>query len=58
MTKWIVYSDAPLVSLSCRAYSGAAPVVLAVTVVEEPPPPPPEEGEFDDMGMGDLGSGP
>ena len=50
VTKWTIYSDAPVLSLSCQAYHGAPPVVLAVTVVEEPPAPPPEPGEFDDMG--------
>ena len=40
VTKWPLYVDAPVVSLSCRAYDGAAVVVLAVTVVEEPPPKP------------------
>jgi hypothetical protein len=52
VTKWVVYSDAPLVGLSCRAYNGAPPVVLAITVVEEPPAPPQEEGQFDEMGEG------
>ena len=52
VTKWIVYSDAPLVSLSCRAYNGAPPVVLAVTVVEEPPPRPSDEGDADETGEG------
>ena len=37
VTRWRIYGEAPVVSLSCRAYRGAAPVVLAVTVVEEPP---------------------
>ena len=50
VTRWTVYSTMPLVSLSCRAYRGAAPVVLGVTVVEDPPEPEPEGGEFDDMG--------
>jgi len=52
VTKWALYSDAPVVSLSCKAYHGAAPVVLAVTVVEEPPEPEPEGGiqEFDEFG--------
>lgn len=50
VTKWTVYSDAPLVSLFCRAYSGAPPVVLAVTAVEEPPAPPADEREVDEMG--------
>ena len=40
VTRWPIYSDAPIVSLSCRSYHGAPPVVVAVTVVEEPPPPP------------------
>ena len=52
VTKWTIYSEMPLLSLTCRAYHGAAPVVLAVTVVEEPPAPEPEGGEFDDMGGG------
>lgn len=50
VTKWIVYNDTPVESLSCRAYRGASPVILAVTVVEEPPPPPSDPGEFDEMG--------
>jgi hypothetical protein len=50
VTKWIIYNDTPIESLSCQAYRGASPVVLAVTVVEEPPPPPSQPGEFDDMG--------
>jgi len=50
VTEWTIYSDAPVVSLSCQAYHGAAPVVLAVTAVEEPPAPPPEAGEFDELG--------
>jgi hypothetical protein len=36
VTKWMIYDDTPVVSLSCRAYSGAPPVVLAITIVEEP----------------------
>lgn len=51
-TKWLVYGDSPLVSLSCRAYDGAPPVIAAVTIVEEPPAAPiderdePNEWEF------------
>lgn len=50
VTQWTLYSDAPLLELSCAAYQGSPPVVLAVTVVEEPPAPPPEA---DDEGAGD-----
>jgi len=39
VTRWMIYEDTPIVSLSCRAYAGAPPVVLAVTVVEEPRAP-------------------
>ena len=46
VTKWMIYEDTPIVSLSCRAYAGAAPVVLAVTVVEEPHPK--TRGVFDE----------
>jgi len=45
VTKWRVYSSTPIASLSCRAYRGASPVVLAVTAVEEPPEPEPEEDD-------------
>jgi hypothetical protein len=50
VTKWTIYSDTPIESLSCRAYRGASPVVLAVTVVEEPPAPESAAPEFDEMG--------
>jgi hypothetical protein len=46
VTKWMIYEDTPIVSLSCRAYNGAPPVVLAVTVVEEPRAP--TRGVFDE----------
>ncbi|MCX6907543.1 MAG: hypothetical protein NTY01_05815 [Verrucomicrobia bacterium] len=46
VTKWMIYEDTPIVSLSCRAYNGAPPVVLAVTVVEEPRKP--TRGVFDE----------
>ena len=39
VAKWTIYGTMPIKSLSCQAYSGAAPVVLAITVVEEPPKP-------------------
>jgi hypothetical protein len=42
----MIYEDTPIVSLSCRAYNGAPPVVLAVTVVEEPRKP--TRGVFDE----------
>ncbi|MBM4079775.1 MAG: hypothetical protein FJ272_07650 [Planctomycetes bacterium] len=50
VTKWALHSESPVVSLKCRTYRGAAPVVLAVTVVEDPPRERPtssgeEEGE-------------
>jgi len=52
VTKWDIYSDAPIERLTCRAYHGAPPVVLAVTAVEELPQPEPEGGpqEFDEFG--------
>lgn len=50
VTKWPMYVNTPIVELTCRAYRGASPVVLAVTVVEEPPEPEPEPGDFDEMG--------
>jgi len=37
VTKWTIHHEAPLESISCRAYRGMSPVVLAVTAVEEPP---------------------
>jgi hypothetical protein len=46
VTKWMIYEDTSIVSLSCRAYNGAPPVVLAVTVVEEPRKP--TRGVFDE----------
>ncbi|MBI5397697.1 MAG: hypothetical protein HZA91_20560 [Verrucomicrobia bacterium] len=46
VTKWMIYEDTPIVSLSCRAYAGAPPVVLAVTVVEGPRPK--TRGVFDE----------
>jgi len=36
VTKWTLYHDAILQSVSCRAYRGSPVVVLAVTAVEEP----------------------
>jgi len=48
VTKWTVYSETPIQYLSCRAYRGAAPVVLAITVVEEPPPKESDEAQEDD----------
>jgi hypothetical protein len=50
VTKWPIPSDTPVESLSCRAYRGASPMVLAITVVEEPPAPAHEAPEFDEMG--------
>ncbi len=55
VTRWTVYNTAPILSLSCQAYHGASPVILAVTVVEEPPPLlqktiEPESGELDEGG--------
>jgi hypothetical protein len=50
VTKWPMYVNTPIVELTCRAYRGASPVVLAVTVVEEPPAPEPDQGEVDEMG--------
>lgn len=48
VTKWNVYSTTPIVSLRCRAYRGAAPLVLAVTVLEEPPKRERATGEDDE----------
>jgi hypothetical protein len=54
VTKWMFYTDTPVLSLSCRAYRGASPVVLAATVVEEPPresdPNAPEDSETTEGG--------
>ena len=52
VTKWTIYSDEPILSLSCQAYHGASPVILAVTAVEEPPAPKPEPEpeQYDEMG--------
>jgi hypothetical protein len=36
VTKWTLHYNAPIAGLFCRAYQGAAPIVLAVTAVEEP----------------------
>lgn len=36
VTKWTLYNDAILESVSCRAYRGSPTVVLALTAVEEP----------------------
>jgi hypothetical protein len=59
VTKWTLYASEPVLELSCRAYHGASPVVLAVTVVEEAlqPEPEPMPGEYDEMGgaSGDVG---
>jgi hypothetical protein len=41
VTKWTPHCDVPVVGLSCHAYQGAAPVVLAVTLVEALPTPKP-----------------
>ena len=51
VTKWTLHSDAPLVSVSCRAYRGAPVVVAALTAVEEPPrrPEPSLETEDDEV---------
>ncbi len=51
VTKWTLYSDAPLLGVACRAYRGAPVVVLAVTAVEEPPqrPEPGLETEDDEV---------
>jgi hypothetical protein len=51
VTKWPLYSEEPVLWLSCRAYHGTSPVIVAVTVVEEPPQPEPDLGEYDEMGM-------
>jgi hypothetical protein len=50
VTKWTLYTSEPVLALSCRAYHGASPVVLAVTVVEEPPQTEPVSSEYDEMG--------
>ncbi|MHC4402977.1 MAG: hypothetical protein ACYTG0_25225 [Planctomycetota bacterium] len=53
VTKWTIFggADEVIAALSCRAYYGAAPVILAVTAVEEPPrPPDPETEEYDEFG--------
>ena len=39
VTRWTPHCDVPVLGLSCQAYQGASPVVLAVTVVEAPPTP-------------------
>ena len=36
VTKWTLYNDAIVESVSCRAYRGSPSVVLALTAVEEP----------------------
>jgi hypothetical protein len=46
VTKWTLHYGSPVQRLSCHAYQGAAPVVLAVTDVEEPPKP--KRKDFDD----------
>lgn len=48
VTKWTVYSETPIRSLSCRAYRGASPVILAITAVEEPPKKESDEAQEDD----------
>ncbi len=45
VTKWTLFGDTPILSLQCRSYRGAAPVVLAITAVEEPPPPPDNDAD-------------
>jgi hypothetical protein len=56
VTKWSIDSDAPLESLTCRAYRGAACVTLAITVVEQPLKRPPEPNGFDEFDeFGELG---
>ena len=53
VTKWETHSDELLESITCKAYTGGAPVVLAVTVVEEPPrkaQPEEDPGESGDSG--------
>lgn len=50
VTEWTIYHDTPIESLTCRAYRGASPVILAVTVAEKPPEPQPAAPEFDEMG--------
>lgn len=55
VTKWTIYSSSPILSLSCQAYQGAAPVVLAITVVEEPPAAEPETDAADAPGEDEGG---
>jgi len=50
VTKWAIHSDSPILWLTCQAYRGASPVVLAVTVVEEPPAPEPQGDQYDEFG--------
>jgi len=52
VTRWRLYANQPLLELTCRAYHGAPPVIVAVTVVEEPPPSEVESEveSFDEMG--------
>jgi hypothetical protein len=59
VTRWTLYASEPILELSCRAYHGASPVVLAVTVVEEAsqPEPEPMPGEYDEMGGGSGDAG-
>jgi len=39
VTTWKLHDDAPLESLTCRAYRGAPVVILAITAAEFPPRP-------------------
>jgi len=56
VTKWTLYGDAPLESISCRAYRGSPVVVLAVTAVEEPArQPEPGLAPQDDEVEGEIG---
>lgn len=48
VTRWTLASDAPLESVSCRAYRGPPVVVLALTAVEEPPRQPERGRESED----------
>jgi hypothetical protein len=59
VTRWTLYASEPILELSCRAYHGAPPIVLAVTVVEEAPQSEsePMPGAYDEMGGGSGGAG-
>jgi hypothetical protein len=45
VTRWPMFLDVPVLSLDCRAYQGAAVVILAATAVEEPAAKPGKSGD-------------